>query len=527
MRKFLSLIFVSIIIVSFSIDISASNDFNDVLLLDDNNFMLESSNKENFVPFFEDVSSDAWYFDAVAYLYDRGSIHGTSLTNFSPDKEITRAEFIKILGATAGVNNTLDYTLSCFNDVSEDSWYAPYIQWGVNNNITVGKNESEFLPDMFLTREEAATMIYRLGNSIENEEWNSITPNYIINDKTKISSWAFEAVNTLIENNIIRGYVDGNFEPDKFITRAEAAQLLSNYLLSDGEIIEVKFNEWDYIIELQGKTDAELLLMGFSENDIIKIKNFTVEKELQKLKNTPNNILSNMGYNDSQIAQLKSTPSLPSNENGGIRLSSSATDTFGVANLRLYITIEKLQSTVPNSYAVIYTEWEWESFPGIWKKDAVFIGWNQNMKFMDNHPTKSRRTIYHKNTKSGEISTWTSGFFRNYENYYMNKSVQIGLFNMSEYLGSYKTLVIDAKDQAKWKTVEIDYYDIAYKGCARVALEKTNIASSIKSIKGTISYAHYLIMQNNLSYTFNNSSMIFSINPNPSYQWSISTSQYN
>ena len=83
------------------------------------------------------------------------------------------------------------------------------------------------------------------------------------------------------------------------------------------------------------------------------------------------------------------------------------------------------------------------------------------------------------------------------------------------------------KDKPKPKLVDIDYYDIAYKGCARVALEKTNLTSSVQNIKGTIAYAHYLTSQNSLSYTFNNSSMVFSITPDPHYQWSISTSKYN
>lgn len=50
------------------------------------------------------------------------------------------------------------------------------------------------------------------------------------------SSWFFGFVQTLVETNIMSGYPDGTFHPDRQLNRAEAAKILAQVLLvtSDG-----------------------------------------------------------------------------------------------------------------------------------------------------------------------------------------------------------------------------------------------------------------------------------------------------
>jgi hypothetical protein len=43
------------------------------------------------------------------------------------------------------------------------------------------------------------------------------------------SHWAYKAINFLVENGILKGYVDGTFKPDQKVSRAEMAATLHNY----------------------------------------------------------------------------------------------------------------------------------------------------------------------------------------------------------------------------------------------------------------------------------------------------------
>ena len=43
------------------------------------------------------MAADAWYFDAVRYVFENGVMNGMSRTTFSPDTNLTRAQMVQIL----------------------------------------------------------------------------------------------------------------------------------------------------------------------------------------------------------------------------------------------------------------------------------------------------------------------------------------------------------------------------------------------------------------------------------------------
>lgn len=54
-----------------------------------------------------------------------------------------------------------------FVDVPEDAYYRKAVQWAYANGITKGTSSTEFSPDRDITRAEAVTMMYRLYKLIE------------------------------------------------------------------------------------------------------------------------------------------------------------------------------------------------------------------------------------------------------------------------------------------------------------------------------------------------------------------------
>lgn len=77
---------------------------------------------------FLDVDPDAWYKDAVQFAYDNGLMTGTSDTEFAPDVTMTRAMIVSILARLEGVTAADD---AGFTDV-DDEWFATAVNWAAS-----------------------------------------------------------------------------------------------------------------------------------------------------------------------------------------------------------------------------------------------------------------------------------------------------------------------------------------------------------------------------------------------------------
>ena len=66
---------------------------------------------------------------SVSHLTQLGIVNGITETTFSPNKEVTRAEFAKMLSLMAGANLSASHGVTPFNDVEANAWYAPAAQW--------------------------------------------------------------------------------------------------------------------------------------------------------------------------------------------------------------------------------------------------------------------------------------------------------------------------------------------------------------------------------------------------------------
>lgn len=77
---------------------------------------------------FLDVDPDAWYKDAVQFVYDNGLMTGTSATEFAPDVTTTRAMIVSILARLEGVTAADD---AGFTDV-DDEWFATAVNWAAS-----------------------------------------------------------------------------------------------------------------------------------------------------------------------------------------------------------------------------------------------------------------------------------------------------------------------------------------------------------------------------------------------------------
>ncbi len=164
--------------------------------------------------------SGHWGNSQIKTFINKGYINGYPDGTFRPDNPITRAEFVKLFNTVFGLTSSSG---KVFNDTS-NHWAKNAIDIAVTNGVCNGMSATEFAPDKYITREQAAKMIanYKKINDTYHNKLNSY------NDGKYTSSWAIDEVEAIIEAGYMNGYTsDNTFKPTKNISRAEAVSTLT------------------------------------------------------------------------------------------------------------------------------------------------------------------------------------------------------------------------------------------------------------------------------------------------------------
>ena len=147
-------------------------------------------------------------------------LQGDADGDLRPGDPITRAEFVTIINRAFGYRSAGGHP---FRDVPGTAWYAEDVDIGYTEGYITGTSPTAFSPNLSITREEAA---FILAKNLMMEP--AVGENTSFADGRSISTWSRGMVSAAAENNLISGYPDGTFRPQKSITRGEAAVILLN-----------------------------------------------------------------------------------------------------------------------------------------------------------------------------------------------------------------------------------------------------------------------------------------------------------
>ena len=165
---------------------------------------------------FSDVSTSAYYYEAVKWAQEKGITGGIGNGLFGPNQPCTRAQIVTFLWRAAG--SPEPKTMSSFADVSMDAYYAKAVAWAVENGITTGTGDGKFSPDATCTRAQSVTFLFRaIGKLVDSKaEFRDVpTDSYYAN----AVAWA-------VENGVTNGIGNGLFGPDNSCTRAQIVTFL-------------------------------------------------------------------------------------------------------------------------------------------------------------------------------------------------------------------------------------------------------------------------------------------------------------
>ena len=175
---------------------------------------------------FADVAADAWYADAVQYVYENGIMSGTSETTFSPDLTTTRGMIVTILYRLENEPTVTGTT--AFTDVAADQYYANAVAWAAQNGIVSGIDATTFAPNNAITREQMAAILYRYAQ-FKGYDVSVKADLSVYTDAAQVSTYATDAMAWANGAQLITGTSQTTLTPAGNATRAQVATILMRF----------------------------------------------------------------------------------------------------------------------------------------------------------------------------------------------------------------------------------------------------------------------------------------------------------
>ncbi|GAB6425075.1 S-layer homology domain-containing protein [Bacillus cereus] len=229
---------------------------------------------------FPDVQPGSWSAEYIDYLVAKKAIEGKPDGTFAPTEAIDRASAAKIMAITLGLE-VKDGAKPSFKD-AQDSWAAKYIAAVEKAGVIQGDGTGNFNPSNQINRASMASMIvkaYKLEDKVSGEL------------ETKFSDlekhWGKKDANILVALGITNGTGNG-WEPDKSVTRAEAAKFIAKTDKEFGteavkvdsakavttQKVEVKFSK-----AVEKLTKEDIKVTNKANNDKVLVKEVTLSED--------------------------------------------------------------------------------------------------------------------------------------------------------------------------------------------------------------------------------------------------------
>ena len=169
---------------------------------------------------FSDVSTSAYYYEAVKWAQEKGITGGIGNGLFGPNQPCIRAQIVTFLWRAAG-SPVVNYAMN-MSDVPEGSYYAEAVRWALSEGITTGTTGNTFSPDSECTRAQAVAFLFRYAAS------EAVTLQELVSgfsDADSVPGYALPAMNWALAEEIVQGN-GSKLMPNDSCTRAQIVTFL-------------------------------------------------------------------------------------------------------------------------------------------------------------------------------------------------------------------------------------------------------------------------------------------------------------
>lgn len=205
---------------------------------------------------FTDVKQGAWYEEHISYAVENGIFNGTSATTFSPNTNMTRAQFVQVFANISNVDTSNKNVSSSFSDVPSGKWYTAAVKWAAENGVVNGMGDGKFAPEQPVTREQMCVMLVNYVEKFQKKSLDSTINAQTFKDDAKMASWAKDSVYKCAKAGLVNGVGNNMFDPQGTTTRAQGATFFSNFHKYSNPCAQ-GHTESDWIVDKEATEEEE------------------------------------------------------------------------------------------------------------------------------------------------------------------------------------------------------------------------------------------------------------------------------
>jgi hypothetical protein len=185
------------------------------------------------VPTFPDVPDTYWAYEYIETLAYYGYVAGYVDGNYHPTDSVNRAQMaVFIERAAQGTSYTPTIpTVPPFPDVGLSDWFVGWVSAAKADGYVAGLVDGNYHPLDAVNRAQAAVFVTGL------HQGTSFVPTVpTVDPYPDVSTgfWASSWINQVTVDELMAGFVDGNFHPLDPLNRSQIAVVLTNALCLPG-----------------------------------------------------------------------------------------------------------------------------------------------------------------------------------------------------------------------------------------------------------------------------------------------------
>ena len=181
---------------------------------------------------FTDVPPQFWAYNSITKMTKEGFMSGYKNGTFKPNDPLSREEAASLFSKMIGEPPSI-MLASSFTDITSDRWSSLAIESVARANIISGYGDKTYRPEQYMSRQEFAVVAdkYLHYQGYRTEDPTALD-NIHFSDQKFIAPWAQSSVRELALFGFINYSTTGLFNPEKYITRSEAAEITYRMLYS-------------------------------------------------------------------------------------------------------------------------------------------------------------------------------------------------------------------------------------------------------------------------------------------------------
>ena len=181
---------------------------------------------------FTDVLSNFWAYESITKMTKEGIMSGYRNGTFKPNDPLSREEAASLFSNMIGDTPSI-MLASSFSDITSDRWSSLAIESVARANIISGYGDNTYRPEQYMSRQEFAVVADKF---LHYQGYRTEDPTALdtihFSDQKFIAPWAQSSVRELALWGFINYNTKGLFNPEKYITRGEAAEITYRLLFS-------------------------------------------------------------------------------------------------------------------------------------------------------------------------------------------------------------------------------------------------------------------------------------------------------